>query len=57
MCVECKNGADFGKLVLMVPTHLESLRLRAESMVPKVQCPNETHGQVTVFINSESYST
>lgn len=57
MCVECKNGADLGKLALMVPTHLEPLRLRAESMEPKVQCSNETHGQVMVFINSESYST
>lgn len=57
MRTECKNGTDLGKLVLMVPTHLESLRLRIASMKSKVQIPNETHGQVMVFINSESYLT
>lgn len=33
------------------------LRLRAASMQPKVQIPNKTHAQATVFINPESYLT
>ena len=41
----------------MVTIHLGALRLRVASTQAKVQTPNETLPQITIFINVESYLT
>lgn len=45
------------KLVQVVPTQMGAQRLRVANAQAEVQVPHETHTQITIFIDLESYLT